>query len=367
MGGWKQVETGDKKTNSQWVRPSHAKGNGYITTRKGAWKSPEFSVKPFQYYRLYFRSRSSKSGYWAWVFYNRHGNRMSADHYSEIDPCKSWQDNEFRVQAEAEAKTARIMFESTGDIELSIDEVIVHPVSSNEVARWADKIYKNLPPLDYIPSKSRWGYMGDTIKRLKDQLSVRVLVLGDSIANDLANSAFDVLIERNWPNTDVNVISSVGNGTGCSYYRDQNRVKQYVIEKRPDLLVIAGISHHFEIEPIRDVIQQVRGEINPDILVLTGAITPPSQMLETRVKAGANRAKTRQKMEAFPEKVARMAREEKVEFLDMRKIWENYLSSNDKPREMFMRDKIHANTRGKQIMGRILARYLSLRQPAPLK
>jgi hypothetical protein len=48
---------------------------------------------------------------------------------------------------------------------------------------------------------------------------------------------------------------------------------------------------------------------------------------------------------------------EHVEFLDMRSEWNEYVLRSPRPIEWFLRDPIHGNSRGKQVVGRILFRY----------
>ena len=54
-----------------------------------------------------------------------------------------------------------------------------------------------------------------------------------------------------------------------------------------------------------------------------------------------------------------MAAEEEVEFLDMRSATDAYFRDCGKPMLFFMRDKTHPNERGRQVIGRVLLRYLS--------
>jgi hypothetical protein len=62
-------------------------------------------------------------------------------------------------------------------------------------------------------------------------------------------------------------------------------------------------------------------------------------------------------MEQFSTRMRRMCREERVEFFDIRKAGEDYMLRSYKPYDHFARDAIHGNSRGKQIVGRILTRY----------
>ena len=47
----------------------------------------------------------------------------------------------------------------------------------------------------------------------------------------------------------------------------------------------------------------------------------------------------------------KMTSEEQVEFLDVRSVWDQYLRESFKPGDWFHRDIVHANGRGKQVLG----------------
>jgi hypothetical protein len=66
----------------------------------------------------------------------------------------------------------------------------------------------------------------------------------------------------------------------------------------------------------------------------------------------------------WPMSLAAMCDGEGVEYLDLRGAWEAYLTASPRPRAWYQRDAVHANTRGKQILGRILAAYLGPRDRA---
>jgi lysophospholipase L1-like esterase len=57
-----------------------------------------------------------------------------------------------------------------------------------------------------------------------------------------------------------------------------------------------------------------------------------------------------------------MAAEEKVEFFDFEGMWGRYIQGCGKPYAWFLRDPVHANTRGMQVLGRILEAYFAPRQ-----
>jgi len=228
---------------------------------------------------------------------------------------------------------------------LYIDDVSIRAVRRQEAATWADRIYGGLPPLAYEPRPGRWEFLPRTMAALRDGGVIRVVLLGDSIACDTANSTFDVLIERDYPAARLLVIPSTRRNTGCRFYAEDGQVQHYVLDRRPDLLVIGGINNRGTAS-IREVIRQVREESDPEILVMTGGFGIRFMQIAEHRGQG-------------PHPLARMAEEERAAFLDMGLVLGNYLLDCGKPYEWFMRDTVHPNDRGKQVMGRILERYFA--------
>ena len=145
------------------------------------------------------------------------------------------------------------------------------PISYHDAVEWADKVYDSIPAVGFTPDPGRWNFIPRTIRTLKAGGTLSVVMLGDSIVNDTANSAFDVRVERMYPHAKLNIIASVRGGTGCQYYKEMNRAKEYVLDLRPDLLIIGGISNS-DGESVRSVVQQVRDKMDPEILLMTGAV-----------------------------------------------------------------------------------------------
>jgi lysophospholipase L1-like esterase len=146
----------------------------------------------------------------------------------------------------------------------------------------------------------------------------------------------------------------VRGSTGCWWYKDENRVQDWVLKHKPDLLMIGGISQKGNIEAIREVIKQVRATMNPEIMLMTGAFG------EFDPKKGRNWTPTFDPNgNDYRAKLSRLAEEEKCEFLDMTGAWGQYIAESSKAMGWFKRDPVHANERGFQILGRILERYFA--------
>jgi lysophospholipase L1-like esterase len=118
--------------------------------------------------------------------------------------------------------------------------------------------------------------------------------------------------------------------------------------------VIGGISQRDDTESIREVVKQVRAKADVEVLLLTGAfgtMDPRKDKVWTpEVDPNGTGYRT---------KLMKLAAEEKCEFLDMTGAWGLYIRDSEKGMGWFKRDPIHANERGFQILGRILAAYLA--------
>lgn len=221
-----------------------------------------------------------------------------------------------------------------------------------------DAIYASMEPVRYTPPADRWKYLPRTMQKLRDGPELRIVMLGDSIVNDTAASQFDLLLQRHYPKCKITKIRSVRGSTGCWWYKEENRIQSYVLDHKPDLVMIGGISQRDDVESIREAIRQIRGKLpEVEILVMTpvfGRIDPRTDKDWTYEvdPTGQN----------FRSRLYRMAQEEKVEFLDMTGPWGEYIRQSDKCRGWFMRDPVHANERGFQILGRILEIYFMPRK-----
>jgi lysophospholipase L1-like esterase len=241
-----------------------------------------------------------------------------------------------------------------------VADVALRTVRRVAVAAWADGHYATIPPVAFQPPANRWRRLPRTLKRLRSGGRLRIVMLGDSIVNDTGNSPYDVLLERVYPKARIEVVTSVRGGTGCPYYRDENRVKPHVLDYQPDLVLIGGISHGCDVEAVRSVVRQIRSACDAEILVLTGAVAPRALQNENLAKEAKKRGDANAPtIEEYQRNLAQMAREEKAPFFDIEEVWENYAETCGKPRAWFMRDTVHANERGRQVLARILERYFA--------
>jgi len=314
-----------------------------------------FSVIPFQYYGLKFYSKAEgKAGYWAVIFYDKQGRKMVSDHYSSFETSENLKENIFYFKGKENSAKGKLLFTSP-KVNFQIKDISIWKAEKEEVLKWADKIYSILPEFKLSFPGKRCEKIPEVIKKLKMGKRVRMVLLGDSIMNDIGNSPFDVLIERNYPASKVEVITSVLGSTGCWYYKKGNRVKKFVFDFNPDLLVIGGISNRNDVESIREVISKTKKySENIEVMILSKAFGRKrnyDKKFSFKIPCGNN---------SYRRRLAKMAEEEGVEFFDIEGFFGEYVKNCGLPYEFFMRDKVHANVYGRQIIARIISEYFTV-------
>ena len=362
--GWELRGTGDQPFDGGWIETSDTPRQHCLVVRSGCWQTPAIRVEPFHFYCFDFTSKAEKGGLWSAVFFDADGKELVADDYDTIYASAEWQPQTFCIRANATARHVRIRFYASGQ-PLYVKAAALKEVDSAAVAEWADGIAALNPALYYTPPENRCSRLPKTMKTLRQGGELRIVMLGDSICNDISNSLYETLLTRVCPKARIEVTASVRGGTGCQYYKDENRVQDYVLSFKPDLVIIAGISHGYDPEAIRSVIRQIKSHSDCEFLVLTGALTPDETCKEGYLKSsGLTTSRALENFEKFTARMQRMTDEEHVELLDMRSAWNDYVLKSPRPIEWFHRDPIHGNSRGKQVVGRILFRYLEPQESA---
>jgi len=217
-----------------------------------------------------------------------------------------------------------------------------------------ERVYSEIPPVEYTPPASRWVSMPRTKQFLIGGGTLRVVMLGDSIVNDTSRSCWNLLLEKRYPRCRIEKTTSVRGSTGCWWYKEPGRVQKFVLDHGPDLVIIGGISQRGDLASIRNVIDQIRAGSKADILLLTGAfgrVDPRDDSQWQRISDPNHYSDYRKGLE-------HLAREVGTAFLDMEAAWAKYIRQSGKDLDWFKRDPIHANERGEQILGHILAAYL---------
>jgi len=217
-----------------------------------------------------------------------------------------------------------------------------------------DKIYASMPPVKYSPPADRWQHIERTKKALEEGGKLRIVMLGDSIVNDTSRSGWTLLLGRRYPRVTIETVTSVRGSTGCWWYKEDGRLKKYVLDQKPDLLIIGGISQRDDIDSIRTVIEKVRAGSKAEILLMTGAFGDVDPRDDKKWSFAIDPAG-----KDYRARLKRLAEEVKTAFIDMHDLWGKYVRNSGKDLGWFKRDPIHANEKGEQILGRLLEQHFA--------
>lgn len=322
-----------------------------ITATNGAWRGPMMTLEPYEYYHLTFNAKADSKCYWLINYYRTDGTEHPVDHYNCFEPSTEWQPKEFYFRCINDVTNGRLAFRPMG-APAFVDDVVLEKADRSKVIEWADKVYADMPPLSYTPSPDRWALIPKTMAALQAGKKLHVVMLGDSIVNDTANSAYDVRIEKMYPGSRWEIVHSIRGSTGCVQYKENNRTKEMVLDCNPDFLMIGGISNG-DAESVRTVIHQIRAVL-PDleILVMSGPIGRVNPFTHPEWTSEPQPGEYRTL-------VAQVATEEHCEFLDMETIWGNYVKNSGKTWEYFTRDELHGNSQGRQVLSKILEAFFA--------
>ncbi len=231
------------------------------------------------------------------------------------------------------------------------------PMGTLKPIELADTIFLQLDPITYQPPKNRWALIPKTMKRLREGSALKMVMLGDSIINNIQSSNFNLLLERIYPKCKIEKIVSVRGSTGCWYYQEPANLESYVLKHKPDLLVIGGISQRGDVEAIRSVIKQTRAALpDVEVIVMTDVFGSKQSINAYDPKTAADPDPNG---EGYRDRLLKMAQEEKVEYINLTQPWARFLMASKQPLGAFMSDSVHANSRGCQLIGRFLELYFA--------
>ncbi|MFW6044539.1 MAG: SGNH/GDSL hydrolase family protein [Planctomycetota bacterium] len=334
-------------------------------------------VQPFEYYLITFRAETEGNPMWAAAFRDTEGEALVYDVYDNVffDPDDPSRTQSTVVRGHPDAEEMFLRFHAGEEEATTIQDLRIQRISREEARIRVDKIAANLPFVDYVPPRDRWEFIPRTIEALRGGDELRIVMLGDSICNDTSNGLFELHLMDEWSaDPRIEVITSIKGSTGCTWYKEENRIDDYALQYDPDLVVIGGISHSYDVASIRSVVEQIRDASDAEVMVLTGKITPHEtvhsrhfwrveKMKEAEdpdpQKIRELTAKLLRKAESFPQDLRQMCEENDVELFDIRSAWDDYMTESWLSRDRIMRDSVHGNRFGKQIASRLLYRYLS--------
>lgn len=319
-----------------------------LTLAGGKWESDAFPAPAYEWFQLQCRVKVDGPAYWAAIFTDAEGHDLVSDHYDGIDAGGGWQEIVSCFRSRPPAVSARIRFHLNGGKTLAVSQAAVAPVTREEVAAWADALRTGLEPFPSLVGSRRITNLPDTQRILRSGGRLRLVMLGDSIMNDIGNSPWDVLVERYHPGVHIEAATSVGASKGYAYYKQNDRVRACVLQYEPDLVMICMRSHPGDFDSLRDVIHQIRAGGVHDILLLSdpfGGDGDPRQNPGSQPPAAKVAGQTA---------LRAIAHEMDAEFLNLQSLWMSYIAATRHPYPFFMRDLHHANLRGRQVIARVL-------------
>lgn len=215
-----------------------------------------------------------------------------------------------------------------------------------------EKIQAEMPAGTFTPPSQDWAHLQRTRRILTEGGELHLLALGDSIVNDTMRSGWVAKLQEAYPKASIKATVYVRGGGGCQHYKEQGRVAEYIIPRKPDIVYIGGISQK-DIESIRELIGQLRAGLpDVEILLATGTFgTADPRHPETLAKASHSGTGE------YGRKLQELASEQHCAYLDMTTPWAEYIRSSGLHPHRFYRDRVHANPFGEQILTKIMTAF----------
>jgi hypothetical protein len=323
-------------------------------------ESADFAAEPLRFYRFECRVKSPRPGFVAALWRNpdatwgrdlqgRPGD-LRAEDYQSVAASDDWQTVVFYSRAQANAVAGCLRVQALdGAMEVKSASVS-GPVPAADVLAWSDLLLAGVREATPVGM----GKLPRTAAALRDGGMMRIVFLGDSIMQDAANSPIDLWLESGRPGLRVEIITAIGGGAGMERWNNPDKfpghdlnLQAAVIDQRPDLVLIGGISTR-SVDDTRAVIGRIRdgarslGAPEPDIALLTGPFG------EWNKKASGIDAT----------KLAALASETGCAFFDLRSAWLKAVDSSGREPATFYRDSIHGSADGKHLQGQLIVNWV---------
>ncbi len=209
-----------------------------------------------------------------------------------------------------------------------------------------------MPPGSFTNPTNDWKHLQRTRKILTEGGSLHIMGVGDSIVNDAMRSGWVAKLQEAYPKAKITATVYVRGGGGCQHYKEEGRVKKYILPAKPDLIYIGGISQK-DIKSIREVITEIRAGL-PDVeFLLTpgvfGIIDPrDKKAIDASYHSGSG---------TYGKALKKLAEKEKCAYLDLTAPWCEYMISSKLHPHLFYRDVVHANEYGEQVLSKIFMAF----------
>lgn len=219
-----------------------------------------------------------------------------------------------------------------------------------------NRIQAEMPAGRFTPPATDWRPLPRTRRVLAEGGDLHILAFGDSIINDTMRSGWIAKLAEAYPQARIRGAVYVRGGGGCHHYLQENRIARFIAPRKPDLVLIGGISQR-DPEDIRQCIRHLRGELpGVEILLMSGAfgsnIDPRSPVEMARAPYSGTGP--------YGEQLRRIAAGERCAYLDLTTPWAEYIHASKLHPHLFYRDPVHANEYGEQILAKILLSFFRL-------
>lgn len=359
QAGWTPHGSARYGTNVLWSTEDPHTGTHCLEVRptppkRGSigWESPPFQVEEGQLYRLAFWARTTSPAFWQITFQDATGAQTEGDHNSQIAASDGWAFHEHFFRAKYPGVTATLWFYVTSDAPLGIDEVRVKAATENTAAlAAADRRWQEMRPAGESSTSSPKPISGPLLPKRDKNGPYRVVLLGDSIANDLSNSSLPLLLEQASPGSQVDC-RFTGRG-GTSWLKHQFQIEQRILQHQPDLLVLLAVSNDEEWmeAPLNRIIDECRLKSPQTDIVL---VTPHLKRWNPRREDGLLQR----------ERILAIGKAKNVDVFDLQTVWADYLTASGRPPESLLRDGLHLSETGRELSARAFVDYLVKRRGA---
>lgn len=274
------------------------------------------------------------------------------------------------------------MNEKNGDrCSLDVSDVKIETATWEDAAEYADRIYAEVAakaPLDFAPQGDWTALIPRTMEALATGSPWRVVMLGDSIIQDTFHSQFHSLVKRAFPRSNVEWVLSMRGGTGCWHYCLAENFYPYVVDHKPDLLIIGGISNwavHDEknrkdvgptgSDAMLRVAKLARERLGCEVLVVNQPLHCDRRPRPTSADASVPLPKMPFSVQWLGTLMPRLEYDvlrrrceaAKIQWWDELVPCYTWLFGSGLSFEWYSRDTVHSGELGKQVIGRIMLGY----------
>lgn len=353
--GWTDTPSDPNKNqvdhkNASWLGSSEVGAGRSFSVGSGAWYGPALQSAALRYVELSLKAKSAGAGFYGLGFFDNNAEKLPASGYCQVEPSIDGKLYRTIFAVPREADHVRAFFQAGKD-PIMIDDVSILSIDDQYALKHIDESYAAMRPVNELAlGDEHWQFLRSTRDILAKGGELSIVCIGDSLANDLAQSQFHLLIERAWPGSSVRLHNEPANNGRPRDFLNSAQFAKRVLQHQPDLVLFGGISTQEVDLPELALLSRRLKTSQVELVVFTGTMLMPDYWFEFRDPP------TRQKQ--YRQALIEVSEEEKFAVFDLGGAWEDYVLAGNEAVESFRRDSHHANDRGKQIFGRLMARWL---------